>query len=142
MSVDVESGKLIELRFKPGCERKIVDPLAVDVEKQISEYFNGKRQSFNLPLNPKGTKFQKAVWFSCAKIEFGQTKTYKQIAEDIDNPDSQRACGQALSKNPIPIIIPCHRVVASNGLGGFGLGIDMKTKLLSLEKIQISSSPR
>jgi len=141
MTVDVEDGQLVTLGFKSGLERKVVDSLAVEVEKQVSEYFDGKRKSFDLPLNLKGTTFQRAVWMSCAKIEFGQTKTYKQIAGDIDNPDSQRACGQALTKNPIPIIIPCHRVVASNGLGGFGLGTLMKIKLLTLEKTQIFSNP-
>ncbi|WP_019230401.1 methylated-DNA--[protein]-cysteine S-methyltransferase [Sedimentibacter sp. B4] len=102
---------------------------------QLNEYFEGKRNSFDLPLNPKGTEFQKKVWAALCDIPYGETRSYKQIAEYIGNPKACRAVGMANNKNPIMIFIPCHRVVGSDGsLTGYAGGLDMKEKLLSLEK--------
>lgn len=102
---------------------------------QLNEYLEGKRNSFDLPLNPKGTEFQKKVWAALCDIPYGETRSYKQIAEAVDNPKGCRAVGMANNKNPIMIFIPCHRVVGSNGsLTGYAGGLDMKEKLLSLEK--------
>ena len=101
---------------------------------QLDEYFAKKRQIFNLKLNPQGTKFQKTVWKRLEKIAFGQTKYYAEIAQEINNPKAARAIGMANNKNPIPIIIPCHRVIGKNGdLTGFASGLDIKQQLLELE---------
>lgn len=102
---------------------------------QLNEYLEGKRNSFDLPLNPIGTEFQKKVWAALCDIPYGETRSYKQIAEYIGNPKACRAVGMANNKNPIMIFIPCHRVVGSDGsLTGYAGGLDMKEKLLSLEK--------
>lgn len=106
-----------------------------EVIKQLEEYFNGKRKSFELPVNPQGTEFQKRVWRELQKIPYGQTRTYKDIAIKIGNPNASRAIGNANNKNPIAIVIPCHRVIGSNNkLTGYAGGIDKKFKLLELEK--------
>ncbi len=103
--------------------------------KQLDEYFRGKRKKFELPLNPKGTEFQKKVWLQLMKIPYGKTATYKDIATLIGNPNASRAVGNANNKNPIAIIIPCHRVIGSNNkLTGYAGGLDKKEKLLNLEK--------
>lgn len=103
--------------------------------KQLDEYFRGKRKKFELPLNPKGTEFQKKVWLQLMKIPYGKTATYKDIATLIGNTNASRAVGNANNKNPIAIIIPCHRVIGSNNkLTGYAGGLDKKEKLLNLEK--------
>lgn len=106
------------------------------IKRQLDEYFLGKRKEFNLNILMRGSEFQKQVWLELQKIPYGSTKSYKDIAEKIGNPNSQRAVGQACNKNNILIIIPCHRVISKNGdLNGFSCGLDIKEKLLSLEKI-------
>ena len=103
--------------------------------KQLDEYFRGKRKKFELPLNPKGTEFQKKVWLQLMKIPYGKTATYKDIATLIGDSNASRAVGNANNKNPIAIIIPCHRVIGSNNkLTGYAGGLDKKEKLLNLEK--------
>lgn len=103
--------------------------------KQLNEYFDGKRKEFDLPLAPKGTEFQKKVWNALKKIPFGETRSYGEIAKLIGNEKASRAVGMANNKNPIMIIIPCHRVIGANGkLVGYAGGIDIKEKLLNLEK--------
>ena len=106
-----------------------------EATKQLEEYFKGKRKSFNLPLDLKGTMFQKQVWQALRKIKFGTTISYKEQAKMINKPKAYRAVGTANGKNPIPIIIPCHRVVSSNGLGGFSGGMHNKVFLLDHEQI-------
>lgn len=113
------------------------DILTKEAVKQLREYFDGKRQKFNLPLNPKGTDFQKAVWKIIADISFGSSLTYGQVAELTVRNKACRAVGNAVGKNPILIVIPCHRVKAANGLGGFSAGIEMKKFLVALENIKI-----
>lgn len=104
--------------------------------EEINEYFSGKRNNFDIPLEPEGTEFQKSVWDVLKKIPYGKTFTYKQVAEAVGNPKACRAVGMANNKNPIPLFIPCHRVIGSNGkLVGFGGGLDIKEYLLNLEKI-------
>ena len=105
-----------------------------EVIQQLEEYFNQEREEFDLKLNPQGTEFQKQVWKRLEKIPFGETKYYGQIAEEVGNPKASRAIGMANNKNPIPIIIPCHRVIGKDGsLTGFASGLDVKQQLLSLE---------
>lgn len=107
----------------------------LEAKNQLSEYFQGKRKNFDLELNlSSATEFQQKVWQGLVQIPYGKTKTYGQLAVDINRPGAQRAVGGANNKNPIPIIIPCHRVVASNGLGGFALGAEVKKWLLDHEK--------
>ena len=101
---------------------------------QLLEYFNGTRKTFSLPLDLKGTSFQKKVWVALQEIPYGSTVTYKDIAEHIGCPKGCRAVGQANGRNPVPIVIPCHRVLAADGkLGGYSCGLDKKTALLRLE---------
>lgn len=110
-------------------------PIVKETIKQLDEYFLGKREVFSLPLKLIGTDFQISVWNELQRIPFGETKTYKEIAENINNPKACRAVGLANNKNPIPIIVPCHRVIGSNGkLVGFAGGLGVKEKLLELEK--------
>ena len=106
------------------------------VIQQLSEYFAGNRQEFNLEISPKGTAFQERVWEELRKIPFGKTASYGEIAEKIGNAKASRAVGMANGKNPIPIIVPCHRVIGKDGsLTGFGGGLDIKKQLLQLENI-------
>ncbi len=109
--------------------------LIKDTKKQLEEYLIGSRKIFDLPINPKGTKFQSDVWKSLIEIPYGKTVSYKEIAISIGNEKASRAVGMANNKNPILIIIPCHRVVGSNGnLIGYAGGLHIKKKLLSIEK--------
>ncbi|OEU71216.1 MAG: cysteine methyltransferase [Desulfuromonadales bacterium C00003068] len=106
-----------------------------DVIQQINEYMTGKRQQFKVKLNPHGTVFQKRVWHELTMIGYGELESYKEVARAIGNPNGARAVGMANSKNPIPLIIPCHRVVGANGkLTGFAHGLAIKEKLIVLEQ--------
>ena len=108
--------------------------LLKEAEKQLEEYFSLKRKQFNLPYKQEGTAFMKKVWNALQEIPYGETRSYKQIAEEIGKPKAVRAVGMANNKNKIPIIIPCHRVIGSNGkLIGYALGLDVKKYLLDLE---------
>jgi methylated-DNA-[protein]-cysteine S-methyltransferase len=107
---------------------------------QLSQYFLGTRRNFNLPIHLQGTPFQCSVWKSLLRIDFGKVVSYKDIAKAIENPRASRAVGRALGKNPIPIVIPCHRVVNHNGgLGGFSSGLSIKRQLLALEHAPLPS---
>ena len=102
---------------------------------QLTEYFEGKRTKFDLPLSPKGTVFQKKVWEALQKIPYGQTRSYKEIAKMVGNEKAVRAVGMANRVNQIAIIIPCHRVIGSDGsLTGYAGGLKIKQRLLCLEK--------
>lgn len=103
--------------------------------EQLQEYFDGKRNVFDLPLSPQGTEFQQKVWKALQEIPYGNTCSYKDIANNIGNVKASRAVGMANNKNPIPIFIPCHRVIGVNGkLVGYAGGLDVKEKLLKIEK--------
>lgn len=105
-----------------------------NIKTQLDKYFSGEKESFEININPKGTVFQKLVWSELLKIPYGATKSYSEIAKNIGNKKAQRAVGSACNKNPIMIIIPCHRVVSKNGdLGGFAYGNSVKQKLLNIE---------
>lgn len=103
------------------------------VAQQLEEYFAKERREFSLPLEMSGTQFQRRVWDELSLIPYGTTISYGTLAQRIGHPRSSRAIGQANARNPIPIIVPCHRVVASNGLGGYAGGLAMKETLLQLE---------
>ena len=102
---------------------------------QLTEYLKGERKIFDLPLKPHGTEFQKRVWKALCEIPYGETRCYKQIAEAIGNPKAVRAVGMANNRNPLLIVVPCHRVIGANGkLVGYAAGIEKKEFLLKLEK--------
>ncbi|AWK50694.1 methylated-DNA--[protein]-cysteine methyltransferase [Clostridium beijerinckii] len=104
---------------------------------ELNEYLDGNRSSFDLPLDPKGTEFQKKVWNALKEIPYGETRSYGEIAKIIGNEKAARAVGMANNKNPIAIIVPCHRVIGANGkLVGYAGGLDLKEKLLQLESMK------
>ncbi|QFS18115.1 methylated-DNA--[protein]-cysteine S-methyltransferase [Acinetobacter indicus] len=112
-------------------------PILLDAQQQLNEYFQGQRQIFELPLDFEGTEFQKKVWQALLNIPFGETRSYRQIAEQVGSPKAVRAVGAANGQNPISIIAPCHRVIGSSGkLVGFAGGLDNKEILLKLEHQQ------
>ena len=129
-----KNGFIAQVSFKEIKKKKKETALIKKTYLELAEYFNGKRQIFNVPLSPEGTPFQKKVWEELKKIPYGQTATYKEIAKGIDNEKACRAVGMANNKNPIAIIIPCHRVIGSNGsLTGYAGGLTVKNKLLQIE---------
>lgn len=102
--------------------------------EELEEYFRGERRTFDLPLHPEGTEFQKKIWEALQEIPYGETRSYGEIAERVGNPKACRAVGMANNRNPIAIMIPCHRVIGKNGsLTGYAGGVDLKRKLLELE---------
>jgi methylated-DNA-[protein]-cysteine S-methyltransferase len=110
-----------------------IDPLPT-AAAQLKQYFSGKRRAFDLPLRMQGTDFQQRVWRELTQIPFGETRSYGQLAKRLDNPNGSRAVGLANGRNPIAIIVPCHRVIGADGsLTGFGGGIDRKEWLLTHE---------
>lgn len=111
------------------------DPeLMSSATSQLAEYFSGNRQTFDLPLDVRGTPFQRAVWSQVIRIPYGATASYGDIAQLVGKPTASRAVGSAVGANPLPIVIPCHRVIGSGGaLVGFGAGLDVKETLLQLE---------
>lgn len=109
-----------------------------EVIRQLRAYFGGERESFDLPLAPEGTPFQLAVWKRLCEIPYGETISYGELARRVGNPNASRAVGLANGSNPIPVVIPCHRVIGSNGkLTGYGGGLPIKEKLLALERRQL-----
>ena len=109
-------------------------PLFEEARRQLEEYFAGVRQNFDLPLDPGGTDFQRRVWRALLDIPYGKAISYKELAQRVDRPKGFQAVGQANGKNPLPILIPCHRVIAAAGsLGGYSAGLDRKRFLLDLE---------
>jgi methylated-DNA-[protein]-cysteine S-methyltransferase len=106
-----------------------------DISEQLSEYFARSRRTFTIPIALAGTPFQKRVWSELMTIPYGETRSYRQLAEAIGNPSSMRAVGAANGQNPISIIVPCHRVIGSDGaLVGYGGGLERKRFLLDLER--------
>jgi methylated-DNA-[protein]-cysteine S-methyltransferase len=109
-------------------------PILLETERQLSEYFAGKRIQFDLPLQPDGTEFQKKVWQALREIPFGRTKSYLDLARAVGSPEASRAVGATNGKNPLSIVVPCHRVVGADGaLTGFAGGLETKAALLALE---------
>lgn len=110
-------------------------PVLERTRQQLEEYFRGERRKFDLPLAPEGTEFQRSVWQRLLGIGYGTTTTYGALAHSLGNPNASRAVGLANGSNPIPIVIPCHRVIGANGaLTGFGGGLPVKSALLELER--------
>jgi methylated-DNA-[protein]-cysteine S-methyltransferase len=110
-------------------------PILLDTERELGEYFAGKRTTFSVPLDMRGTSFQKNVWHALLAIPFGETRSYGQLAKQLGNPQAMRAVGAANGRNPISIIVPCHRVIGASGkLTGFAGGLETKAQLLDLEE--------
>ena len=139
LEITADERAVTEVYILKECPFKMqtsTNPIIVETCKQFDEYFAGKRQEFNLPLSPQGgTPFQQTVWKQLQEIPYGKTISYAQLAQAINNPKACRAVGSANGKNPISIIIPCHRVIAADGsLGGYASGLVIKKQLLDLEK--------
>jgi methylated-DNA-[protein]-cysteine S-methyltransferase len=130
-----EEGAVREIRF--GNTSGGLKPAAPLVLRELDEYFRGVRREFTIPLAPKGTPFQLAVWNELQRIAYGDTISYAELARRIGKPSAVRAVGAANGANPIPIIIPCHRVIGANGtLVGYGGGLHIKRALLAIEQPQ------
>jgi methylated-DNA-[protein]-cysteine S-methyltransferase len=118
-----------------GSSREDSPVIMKETIRQLDEYFSGKRKSFSLKVEMKGTDFQKSVWTAMSKIPYGKTASYKDLAVIAGRPKAARAVGGACHRNPVGIVLPCHRVIGSDGsLTGFGGGLDLKEKLLRHEK--------
>ena len=137
-----ENGMLEKLHFPKSADYTIIEEdwnldeeCFADVLHQLKEYFAGRLQNFKVKMHLEGTDFQLRVWRELQQIPYGKTASYGEIAKRINNPKAYRAVGGANNKNPIPIIIPCHRIIGNDGsLTGFGGGLDVKKNLLNLEK--------
>lgn len=139
MALGAEEGTIIRLYLPGDPVPRLMShptPLLEKAAAQLTEYFAGKRKVFDLPLAPQGTPFQQKVWAVLQEIPWGQTRSYKELAEMVCCPNGFRAVGAANSRNPIPILIPCHRVIAADGsLGGYAGGLEMKQALLAIETL-------
>ena len=134
LEIGCEENRIVCIRRGSDSESGVPTPLSDLAYRQIQEYFCGKRKTFDLPLLPKGTPFQQAVWHVLREIPYGEVRSYAQIAASIGNPKACRAVGQAVHSNPIWIVIPCHRVIGSNrSLTGYAGGLSMKEALLKIE---------
>ena len=138
-----EDGRLVALNFGPWPDPAAVpmdDRRCGHVKAQLSAYLQGTRTTFDLPLAPSGTSFQRRVWKGLTDIPYGQVISYGELARRLGMPGAARAVGQANGANPIPIVIPCHRVISANGtIGGFSSGLAIKRQLLAHEHIEIAA---
>lgn len=133
MIIKADDEALLSLAFG-STEEKDQSPILDQVKRELDEYWDGKRTVFSVPLNAVGTPFQQKVWQALLTIGYGETRSYGEIAAQIGNPKACRAVGMANNRNPISIIIPCHRVIGSDGrLVGYGGGLDKKVWLLDFE---------
>lgn len=134
LRLEEENGRLCRVSFTGEAEKAPCTPLLCEAARQLTEYFAGERQKFDLPLETAGTPFQRAVWAELAKIPYGETRSYAQLAAAVGSPRACRAVGMANHRNPIAIVLPCHRVVGASGaLTGYAGGLDKKRWLLELE---------
>ena len=135
IEIGYEGGNLLSIR-RGSCKTQHIPSDVSDLANmQLQEYFRGKRTAFDLPISLKGTPFQLAVWNSLLEIPYGEVRTYGQIAARLGNPKASRAVGQAANRNPLWMVVPCHRVIGRNAsLTGYAGGLDMKHALLELEQ--------
>ena len=133
LTLGEEDGELVRIDFGDTGGRDRT-PLLESAARQLEEYFDGRRRDFTLPLRPAGTAFQCEVWNALRAIPYGQTRSYGQIAEAVGRPAAARAVGMANHRNPLPIVIPCHRVIGASGaLTGYAGGVEVKEALLRIE---------
>ncbi|MCT8468461.1 methylated-DNA--[protein]-cysteine S-methyltransferase [Chromohalobacter canadensis] len=132
-----------EIAFVESAEMPAApSPLTDTCREQLNAYFKGELRDFDVPLDPQGTPFQQRVWAALSRIPFGETRSYAEIARDIDNLKAMRAVGAANGRNPLPIVVPCHRVIGRDGtLTGYAGGIERKAWLLELERTHIKHHP-
>jgi methylated-DNA-[protein]-cysteine S-methyltransferase len=137
LRISADASGLTEISFiedPPKTPQPVHLPHLKEAYRQLSEYFRGERMSFNLPLNPRGTDFQRSVWRTLTQVPFGTTISYKALAQEVGCPGGARAVGQANNRNPLPIVVPCHRVIGADGeLAGYALGPEVKRTLLRIE---------
>jgi methylated-DNA-[protein]-cysteine S-methyltransferase len=132
--LSADGGRLSRVDFDTGGGRTSAAPLFKEAEAQLHAYFAGELERFELPLAPRGTAFQRGVWQAVGQIPYGSTSTYSELAARIGRPSACRAVGAANGRNPLPVIVPCHRVVGAAGaLTGYGGGLERKRVLLALE---------
>jgi O-6-methylguanine DNA methyltransferase len=128
-------------KMKSGIELSEDEASLAPYVFELDEYFNSKRREFSFPLDLRGTEFQLACWNALLAIPYGETRSYADIARAIGHPQAYRAVGMSNNRNPIAIVVPCHRVIASSGsLCGYGGGLDLKRKLLELERVSLQTS--
>lgn len=134
LSLFASGNQLIQLQFFSLAQPQKTSALLEEACHQLGLYFSSKLQRFDLPLNPKGTDFQRSAWEVLQQIPYGETLSYQSQASQMGRPKAQRAVGSANGRNPLPILIPCHRVVSKDGgLGGYSSGLERKRSLLGLE---------
>lgn len=142
IGVEANSAAVVRVCLRRTIRENLSGPAAAEAlckeaKRQIEAFLHGELETFDLPLEPGGTGFQRQVWDLMLTIPFGKTRTYGEVARSLDRPGASQAVGNACGANPIPLIIPCHRILASGGrLGGFTGGLDLKRWLLSLEARQ------
>lgn len=136
LTIEADGEALTAIRFggAPAPVNDDTPPLLREAARQLTAYFAGRRQQFDLPLRPSGSPFQRAVWAALCEIPYGEVRSYRAIAERIGRPRAARAVGRANHLNPLPILIPCHRVIGASGaLTGYGGGLAVKERLLGIE---------
>jgi len=135
LSSDQTCLKSISFDAEPVAEEGYIPDILILAQKQLEDYFSGSLLVFDLPVDPDGTEFQRRVWEMVAKVGFGTTKSYGEIAREVGSPDASRAVGMANGRNPIPLIIPCHRIIGHSGkLTGYAGGLEHKKWLLVHEQ--------
>lgn len=139
IEIEEKEGNIVRIEFteemNPTDEKNVTSPVLREAIKQLQEYFAGQRKEFDLPIKMQGTEFQKKVWQALQEIPYGEVSSYGKLAEKIGNSKACRAVGMVNHRNPIAIVVPCHRVIGSNGkLVGYAGGLDKKEWLLAMEK--------
>lgn len=132
-----KEGLLRQIEPVPAAEQDRPDPVTEQAALELQEYFAGKRTEFTVAAQPYGSAFQQKVWSALSRVPCGRVVTYGALAEAVGQPSACRAVAKAVGKNPLLILVPCHRVVAASGLGGFSSGLEAKRTLLTLEGVQI-----
>jgi len=134
VAVTAAGGAVTRIDLNSRASRAPKNQFERRVARELRDYFAGKRRDFTFPVRPAGTDFNQRVWQELTRIPYGETRTYGELARKIGRPNAARAVGSANGRNPVPIVLPCHRVVASGGkLGGYGGGLELKKRLLELE---------
>ncbi len=129
-----EDGYLVGLTLGESSHESEADALCREVSRQLGEYLSGGRRGFELPVRVSGSPFREAVWRELSRVPYGEVVTYGELARKIGAPGASRAVGGALNANPVAIVLPCHRVVGTSGIGGYAYGSELKRRLLELER--------